>query len=109
MLREPLFPLPSARGFADEKDFCRACDAWSTAGGIINVVPAANGKTILTCCLDLIYTRFEHNTTLDYLREDMVRLFQVKTWIRGEWGGVNTCLVEVEDEIQLANVLESPV
>jgi len=26
-LRDPLFPLPNARGFADEKDFWRACAA----------------------------------------------------------------------------------
>lgn len=26
-----------------------------------------NENTVLTCCLDLLYVRFEHNTTLYYL------------------------------------------
>jgi len=81
VLREPLFPLPSARGFADEKDFCRACDACSTAGDIVSISRAMNRKAILTCCLDLIYARFEHDATLDYLREDVMCLRQVKTCI----------------------------
>ena len=47
VLREPLLPLPSARGFADEKDFCRACDACSTVGAIIGITLTVNRKVAL--------------------------------------------------------------
>ena len=28
---------------------------------------STNGETVLTCCLNIIYARFEHDTTLHYL------------------------------------------
>ena len=38
-LRETLLLLPNERGFADVKDFCRACDACSTVCSIIITAP----------------------------------------------------------------------
>jgi hypothetical protein len=107
-LREILFPLPSARGFEDENDFCRACDACSTVWHYYLRSISVNRYTVLTCSLDLVHTRFEHDATLNYLWEDVVGLLQVK--VKFEMDGlIEAHLVEVEYEVQLANILESPV
>lgn len=69
VLRETLLPLPNESGFADAKDFCRACDACSTVYVCV-VLPSLlpmNCETPPTCCLDLVHIRFEYDTTLYYL------------------------------------------
>ena len=61
---------------------------WVTLSGLLPRGMGSQGD--ITCCLYFIYTRLEYNPTLDYLREDVMRLLQVKTrfWMNGKGRGL---------------------
>lgn len=107
-LREILFPLPNARGFEEEKDFCRACDACSTVCGIVSILLSerVGGSDLLSGSRPHLFPARRHP---ELPPRGCGGPTPGQSSVRGEWKLIEAHLIEVEDEVQFANVLESPV